>query len=469
MTSVTSSITSALGMGSGIDTKALVTNLVSAVRDPKQQMINQRQTLNTARISGLASASSSLDTFADALKSLLAGTGYSGVAASNDPSIASVSVLPGGAPKGLPAQLEVKQLASARTLASTPVSGASASAAVGTGALTLTVGGVSKTVTIDASNNSFTGLAAAINATGMGVTATVVTDMQGVRLVMKGATGSASDFKLEAGSSASADLAKFAWSGTDSPTMKSVSAPADAIILLDGVEQRYASNTIDAAIPYLRIDLNKAAPGSRVTLGMTEPTTTMRDLMVEFVDAYNTLMKALNTASAKGADASSAGPLNGEAAIRDMKRQLSQMTSTPLADSGAYTTLSSIGVATNRDGTLKLDTQLLDKALAADPKAITQMLNPAVKTQAQPGLGGLMDGVRNKIQDKDGALASAKNKYEKLGEELNAQLEKLSDQMTDYQAQLTKVYSAMETRLTALKATQSYLEQQVAIWTKSDN
>ncbi len=195
----------------------------------------------------------------------------------------------------------------------------------------------------------------------------------------------------------------------------------------------------------------------------------MRDLMVEFVDAYNTLMKALNTATAKGADSSNAGPLNGESSVRDMKRQLSQMTSAVLAPSGAYTTLSSIGVSTNRDGTLKLDTAALDKALSTDAAGITQMLNPAVKSDTMPGLAGLMDGVRDKIQQKDGALASAKTKYEKLAESLSEQLDKLNEQMTDYQAQLSKVYTNMEKRLSAFKATQTYLEQQVAMWTKSDN
>ena len=41
--------------------------------------------------------------------------------------------------------------------------------------------------------------------------------------------------------------------------------------------------------------------------------------------------------------------------------------------------------------------------------------------------------------------------------------------MTDYQAQLSKIYTNMEKRLSAFKATQTYLEQQVAMWTKSDN
>ncbi|WP_449473813.1 flagellar filament capping protein FliD [Sphingobium chungangianum] len=468
MTSVSSSISTALGIGSGIDTGALVTSLVSAARDPKQKQITDRQSTNNARISALASASSSLDTFANALNSLLAGTGFAGSPASNDPSIAAVSLLPGGVPK-LPAQLQVQQLASAQTIASAPVSGATAATVLGAGSFSLTVGsGAAVPITLGA-GATYADLAAAINAAGTSVSASVISDNQGTRLVMKGATGDANSFTFTNTSSpANAALDAFTWDGATGGMTRQVQAK-DSIILLDGVEQHYSSNTIDTAIANLRIDLNKAAPGTNVTLASTEPTTSMRDLMVEFVDAYNTLMKALNTATAAGGNSSSAGALNGEASIRDMKRQLSQMTSAVLAPTGTYTTLSSIGVSTNRDGTLKLDTAALDKALLADPAGITQMLNPAVKSDTKPGLAGLMDSVRDKIQQTDGPLAAAKSKYEKLGEALTEQLEKLNDQMTDYQAQLSKVYSAMDKRLAAFKATQNYLEQQVAMWTKSDN
>ncbi|GLV21748.1 flagellar hook-associated protein 2 [Sphingobium sp. TomMM35A] len=466
MTSVSSSISTALGIGSGIDTGALVTSLVSAARDPKQKMITDRQSANNARISALASASSSLDTFADALNSLLAGTGYAGNPASNDPSIAAVSLLPGGTPK-LPAQLEVRQLAAAQTISSAIVANTAASTTIGAGSFELKVGSGNAIPITLAAGATYTDLAAAINASGAGVTASVITDNQGTRLVMKGATGAANSFTLTNKSSNTA-LDAFTWDGTTGGMTRQVQAQ-DSIIRLDGVEQRYSSNTIDTAIAHLRIDLNKAAQGTSVTLATTQPTTTMRDLMVEFVDAYNTLMKALNTATAKGSDPSTAGALNGEASVRDMKRQLSQMTSAVLAPSGAYTTLSSIGVSTNRDGTLKLDTAALDKALTADAAGITQMLNPAVKSDTTPGLAGLMDGVRDKIQQKDGPLATAKTKYEKLAENLTEQLEKLNEQMTDYQVQLSKIYTNMEKRLSAFKATQTYLEQQVAMWTKSDN
>ena len=46
MASVSSSITTALGVGSGIDTKALVSSLVAATRDPKQEVITNRQPMH---------------------------------------------------------------------------------------------------------------------------------------------------------------------------------------------------------------------------------------------------------------------------------------------------------------------------------------------------------------------------------------------------------------------------------------
>jgi len=463
MTSVGSSILTALNAGSGIDTSALVSSLVSATREPKQTAITSRQTLNTSRISALASAASSLDTFADALTEVLSGAAYTGTAASNDASIASVTLLSGGSPSGLPAQLTVDQLASARVYSSGATSGATGSTVIGTGTFTITnAAGEDTVITLDSSNNSFAGLAAAINASDSGVTARVVTDTQGTRLVFKGATGADNDFTI----SANADSGGSILGGM---SFTSSSTPQNAKITLDGVAYEYASNTVDDAIPYLRIDLNKASPGTTVTLSMSQPTAGLSDLLKEFVSAYNTLMGALNTATATGADSSSAGVLNGVAGVRDMKRQLASITSTQLSATGTFKTLSDIGVSTNRDGTLTLDTVRLASVMEADPEGVTNMVNPKASTTASPGLSALMDRVRDNIEKEDGPLKTAQKRYDAEAKEFTKQLEDLDEKMTNYQAQLTTVYAAMETRLSALKATQSYLEQQIEVWNNSDN
>ncbi|HAF41857.1 MAG TPA: flagellar hook protein [Sphingobium sp.] len=471
MTSVGSSILTALGAGSGIDTSALVSSLVSATREPKESAITSRQSLNSSRISALASAISSLDTFADALTEVLSGTDYTGTASSNDSSIASVSLLSGGSPAGLPAQLTVEQLATARVLSSSAVSGATGSTAIGTGSFTITTAsGGTTTITIDSTNNSYAGLASAINAANSGVTARVVTDASGTRLVFKGETGADNDFSIGvAADDSGSALAGLGWSGTDSATMTGSSAPQNAKITLDGVAYEYASNTVDGAIDYLRIDLNKASPGTIVTLSMSQPTAGLSDLLKEFVDAYNTLISALNTATAAGTDSSNAGVLSGVSGVRDMKRQLAALTSTELNSTGTYKTLADIGVTTNRDGTLSLDTDRLASALENDPEGVTNMVNPKVSTTANPGLSALMDTVRDNIEKDDGPLTLAQERYEALSDEFTEQLEKLDTQMADYEDHLTTIYAAMETRLSALKATQSYLEQQIEVWNNSDS
>lgn len=465
MTSISSSIANSLGVGSGIDSAQIVADLVAATREPKETAINNRISTNDARISGLASATSSLTAFSKALTDLLGGTGFSGQPASNDPTIASVALLPGGVPTGLPAQLEVQQLASAQTMESAML--AAKTTPVGLGTLTLTTGGTDYTIDITGANNSLEGLAAAFNATGADVKASVVTDNRGARLVLKGATGEASAFTITAGT-ADADLQRFTTSGAPGALVQRADA-RDSIILIDGIEMRNKTNTVDTAIPYVRIDLNKAAPGTKVTLASTEPASTMRDLVTEFVEAYNELRKSLNEATAVGADPSLSGALAGDSGVREMMRQLGRLTSTSLVSSGPYATLGDIGVATNRDGTLKIDTVRLDKVLAENPTAVTQMLNPAVPSETNPGLAGAVQKVSDTLLSDTGAVKSATTKYENLKKAYAEQLEKLDEDMERYETRTAAAFAAMDTQLAALKATQSYIDQQIKVWTNSED
>lgn len=466
--SVGSSIISALGTGSGINMSGLVTSLVAAVRDPKEAVITSNQSLNNTRISAMASAISSLDTFSTTLTSLLQDTAYSGQPASTDPSIVSVSTISGGTPSGLPAQIEVQQLAQAQVLRSTTLT--NAATAVGQGTLTLTTSTGAYTITIDSSNDSLTGLAQAINGANAGVTATVMTDASGSRLVLKGATGESSTFTLtkEATDTADADLERFTFDGTSGNMTKTQSAQ-NAIIALDGVQMEYADNVIKDAIPYLRIDLNKAAPGTVVTLATDEPTSSMTDLLTDFVAAYNTLRSSLNKASAGGTSTTDAGALASDSSIRQMKSMLARLTTTQLATSGTYRTLSDIGISTNNDGTLKLDSAKLKAAFDADPTGVTQLINPSKSTADTLGLAAAVSNIKDTLKADDGALTVAQKRYEALAKEYTKQMEKLDREMEDYETRLSAIYSSLDAQLTALRATQSYLDQQVEAWNNSDN
>ncbi len=462
MVDIASSLTSALGVSSGINTTQLVSDLTSATYEPKLTNINALISTNNSRISALGSARSALQTFSDALSKLLESTAYSGQPVSNDPSIVAVSLTGGGQPAGLPAQIEVEQLAAAQVLQSTTL--AEPTDRAGTGTLNLTVGDKSFEITLDEEHSSLVELAAAINKSGAGVNAAIVTDQNGARLVLKGKTGETQAFTLTAGPGADADLQRFTWDGTSGGMARSQTA-ANALIKIDNVAMTFDSNEITTAIPNLRLDLNKAVPGSAVTIATDQPTSSMKELVQEIVTAYNSLKGSLNTAMrTSNGEGSSSGLLSNDSGMRDMSNRLARLVGTQLTTDGPFKTLNDLGISTNRDGTLSLDTTKLQKALTDDPEAVTQMLNPTIKDADHVGIAGALKSISDYLTGTNGPLTASQSTYENLSKNYQKQLDRVNEDKANYTDRLTKTYTAMQSKLLQFKATQSYLEQQIAAW-----
>ena len=455
-------IASTLGIGSGINVAELVGDLTNASFQPREKAVESRLSTATLRISALASAKSSLDTFSTALSDLLKGTAFSGQPTSNDPTVATAALIAGGVPKGLPAQLEVLQLAKAQVLQSAAL--ANGAAVAGTGSLKFSVNGVDTTVTLASPANTLADLAGAINSSGAKVSASIVTDQSGSRLVIKGATGTNNAFTITAEPNADADLQRFA-----SAALTTSQTASNAQVRIDNVDMEFTSNEITTAIPFVRINLNQAKPGTTVTLASDQPTKSMGDLVQEFVTAYNSLKGALNTSTKANPASGESGLLSADAGIRDMSRRLGGLVTRELTGSGDYRSLNDLGVSTQRDGTLKLDTVKLNAALAANPEAVTQMLNPSATSTTNIGIAGALKEITDAVNGTDGPLASSKASYEKMRDSLQAQLDKLGIQRSNYSEQLTSVYSKMQSRLVQFKATQSYLDQQIAAWNADKN
>ncbi|HMI20736.1 MAG TPA: flagellar filament capping protein FliD [Sphingomonas sp.] len=382
-----SAILTALGAGSGIDTTTLVSQLVSASYDPKVSAITDQQTANTAKISTLGTLTSGIDAFASALQSLVAGGTLKSQPSTSDSSILTATTQAGTNLSALSAQIEVRQLATAQSLVSTTL--LTAATPVGEGSLTLKVGtGTSAptfNIAITAANNTMSGLAAAINATNTGatpsgVTATVVTDSSGARLVIKGQTGAANSFSLAANDDASTDLTRFASTGAGEQ-MTQAQPAQDAIVRMDGVDSSHSSNSIGDLIPGVTLNLVSAKVGTTVNLGLTRPTDAITQAVGDYVSAYNSLKAELSAATAVGSGGTGQGPLYGNAAIRQMQTQLSKITSTALSSyPNGPQTLAEIGVSTGQDGTLTVDSTKLATALATYPDAVEAMFNPTQRS-----------------------------------------------------------------------------------------
>ncbi len=452
-----SSIANSLGFGSGIDTAALVADLAAASRAPKVARFETLSRANQAKVSTLAQARSDLDSFADSLESLSVGGTLRSQPVVSDEAALAVTARSGSLLGNFTGQLVVQTLARAQSVYSNYV--ASNSAPVGQGNMTLTVGTTTYDITVDGTNDSIDGLASAINATGSGVTASVINDAGQYRLVLKGQSGTTNAFQLTAAVDASAELQTFT-----SAAMTVGQTAGDAKFTLDGVAYSRATNSITDVIPGLNMVLKKADPLVAISVSATRPTETLKQTLADFVTVFNALKKDVEAARKTN---------NGSPSLRAFERQLNAFVGQSLTSDTRIKSLSDVGISTTKDGTLLLNSAKLDAALRDYPDAVEALFNPprnATQTEiTDPGISLALDKLRDAAVSKNGPLDQVKVTLQREADTIDANRSKMEARELAYRTRLEKQFSGMDARIGALKATQSYLEQQIKLWNSGNN
>ena len=447
-----SSIANSLGYGSGLDVAKLVTDLAAASRDPKVARFDTQARANQTSISAVGQARSDLESFSSSLASLVAGGTLRSQPTVSDTSVLEAKARPGVRLGDLSGEVEVVQLARGQSTVSAYA--AAASDPVGRGTLTLTVGAMSYAVPIGDANDSLNGMAKAINDTKSGVTASVITDTSGARLLLKGATGAASAYSVTTTDTA---LSGFAYPGG----MTALQNAQDAAIKVDGLPYSRASNTIDDVLPGVILSLKRAAVGSVVSIGVSPASEALKSTIGDFVSVFNTL---------KGHIADARTATHGDNAMRNLDLQLSRIVAQPVT-SGLPASLSAIGVKTNRDGTLAFDEDVFKAAYSADPGSVEAIFSPlrdaTHDTTTDPGIGGALTALKTAATATSGLLTGLSARLSRETKGIADDRARMETRETAYKARLDKQFGGLDGHVGALKATQSYLDQQIKVWTAS--
>ncbi len=446
-------IASSLGAGSGIDTTALVRDLAAASRDVKVRRFDQLAESNRARISAVAQVRSDLNGFVTSLGALIeGGTLRSQVSVSDDRAMA-VATRPGVRIGNASAEIEITQLARGQTVYSGII--ADPAGPVGQGSMTLTVGATNYAIAIGAANDSLQGLADAVNTSGSGISASIVSEASGARLVLKGASGSASAFTLSTDAGADPALNRFA-TGAGGQMVSGQSAQ-DALFRIDGVAYARASNTVADTLPGLTLTLKKAEAGTLQTLTASTPVEALKQTLADFVGVFNTLK----------ADLSAARATSGDSALRTFERDLVAIVSTSLT-SNALSKLTDIGIKTTREGGLAIDAARFDQVLRDTPESIEAIFNPsrnATQTETtDPGILTVLRRIEQAATADAGPLGAVKKRLDAAAASIASDRARMEVREDAYRARLERQFGNMDARIAAFRATQSYLEQQIKLW-----
>ncbi len=454
--SIAGSTSAASAGGSVINVSSLVSQLVAASRAPQDALISQQSSTVTTKISALGTLKGALSTFQSALTTLNTPNAFSAMSASTSDSGVFTASVTSGAPPGNYA-MTVTSLASAQQLLSTGFAGG-ATAPIGPGTLSIQLGATSFKVAVDATNGTIGGLATAINSASdnPGIVAAVVQGSDGAHLLLSSTqTGAANTIQVTETDAGTA-LAGVTYGTGNTANYTQNTTAKDASFSIAGVAYTSANNTVTDALSGVTLSLTgTTAAGATASLTVANDTGTVAANIESFVAAYNTLQSSVTPLGAYDKTSGSAGPMLGDALLTGVEGEIHH-TLQSIVGTSVYNSLASLGITTQKDGTLAADSTKLQTALAKDFNSVKTLFS------GSGGIASQLDTLIGKELATGGAIDSRSNMLVKQSNALNDQTTTLNKQMDAMSASLTQQYAALNVLLSSLQTTSGYLTQAIA-------
>ncbi|MFL1387624.1 flagellar filament capping protein FliD [Pseudomonas tritici] len=436
------------GIGSNIDTQAIVKSLVDAEKVPKQTQINTASQKATTTLSSIGKIQAALDAFRGALDTMSKDSSFTGLTGSSSDEKTATMTASNTASNGS-FRLIVDQLAQASKLSSKNFTGGTSSVVNATDkptTLTITQSGKPYDVSVPA-GATLQQVRDSINTQfgTSGLSANIQTDSNGSRLILTSTTmGTGSDLTL---------------SGTSGLDVGAtvVDYPKDAQYSIDGVASVSKSNNIEGALSGVNIKLVATSTYKTGTAGDKNATlitvstnnAALKSGVKGFLDSYNALITAMNaeTKVTTNLDGSTtAAALTGDSTMRSLQAAIRNEFN-ELSGTGTFKSLAQFGVGTSSTtGLLTIDDKKWDAAVKTNGADINSMFS---------GKDGMLARMKSATDDfakaTTGVLATRSTSLSDSLKDLTKQQNTLNERMDLLTKSLSDKYNAMDTLVAQLR------------------
>ena len=473
---------SSAGIGSGIQVEEIVAKLVSLEKQPLVKLQSVASSMKT-QLSVYSQVKSLVSTLSDAAGKLAKSSSWSSVTATSANN-AAVSVQVTGAASATAFEVQVQQLARGQSVASASLG--VAGTPVGAGTLSIQLGAWSQPVpsgftggataavdiTVDATD-SLNDVAAKINGAKAGVSATVLRDAQGERLLLRSSTtGEASGFRIDVSEGTPAGLARLKFNPQADPgagmAANSVQYGQNAQATLNGIALQSATNTFADTIPGLAFTVAQTTTAP-VEIAVQSDTAALKKNIQDFVTAYNAVNDLLTAATKYDADTKTAGALQGDSTTVGLQGMLRSAMGSTTAGAGVYQRLADIGIDIKKGGKLEVSESKLDIALK-DPQALEAMFS--ANTSTAPDANGLAAKVKAQLDQLLSFQGTIGNKTEAINASVKRNLadqDRVNDRAARTEKKLRAQYLALDVRMASLSGLSAYMSQQVSQWNNTES
>ncbi|MCX7660388.1 MAG: flagellar filament capping protein FliD [Caldimonas manganoxidans] len=454
------------GIGSGLDVQGIVSQLVALERRPIDLLKQQASKLST-QLSSFGLLQSYVSNLQSAATQLTRASLWSQTAATSSDT-AAVSVTASAAAASGSYNVEVMQLARAQSLASSAY--ADSSVVLGQGTLTFTKGdGSTASVTIGPTDTTLAGIRDRINAAAVGVSASIVRDASGARLVLtSSATGlDAAVTRIDV--SGDPGLQALAYEAGVPGAVQETQAARNALARINGLDIESVSNTLNGVVDGLTLTLSRTTT-SAVEVQVSADDQAVKKAVQDFVNAYNDLSRFLAKETAYDEATKKAGSLQGDRTAVGLVTQLRTLVSQSSAASSVFATLSSVGVEMQRDGTLTLKESRFSEALNQRSELAAAFSRSDSLDPSLNGFGERFRLLTNAIVGTEGLLTARTAGLRETIRRNEQQQARYEDRVALVEQRLLRQYQALDASLGQLNSLSNYVSQQMSAinnWNKS--
>lgn len=430
------------GLASGLDSNAIIEQLVSLEKRPIDLMTARQDALKlqVSLLGDLANRLSALQTAAKNLKR----DGVLRLSTGSSPASFGITPTTGGTAGRYSVEVQaLAQAAKARSAAFTP-----GVDVVRGGTLDLSVMGQSYSLTLT-DGMTLSEVATALNASGAPVSAAVLSDGTHDYLSL---TNRDTGYPLTGGPGDALSITETPTGSLGQPLgLALTQAAANATVVVDGLTMTRLSNELSDVLPGAKVSLKRTGPAEDVVLGY-DTEATKKNLQA-FVTAYNDVLSAVQRQLNLGPGVDRARTLAGDSVVRNMQSALQKVVSTTVPGLGTVRALADLGLQTNRDGTLSIDDSKLSAAITRESTSVD-----ALFTKATAGLSDVVDGLVDQYTaPSSGLLSARKDGLNQSIKRMDSTLEQLNARLDGYRRNLIAQFTAMETVVSGFKSIGSYL------------
>lgn len=471
-TMATTSTISSLGVGSGLDAESIVTKLVALERQSITKLEASNTTLQT-KISTYGKVQSSISALNDAAQKLTDSSLWNATTATSADNVAVSFATTSGASTGN-YSVGVNALASSQSVVSNTTF-ASSSALVGAGSLVIdqgtwngnvfsatTSGRPPITIT---STDTLADVRDKINGANAGVTAAIVNDATGSRLVMTSKdTGLANGFRVQSGLTS---LAYDPQTNTTGTTRNQAASDAEATI--NGITVKSSSNTFANVLSGVSFTIGKTTT-SPVNVSVTQDTAAITKAITDFASAYSSLTSMLSTNTKYDEGSKKAGTLQGDSMAVSTLNRFRALLGNAYTSSSTFGTLSSIGLETKTGGAVSVNATKLSSALDANLAEVKKFFSNT--DLADPSKNGFAVAVRdltNNLLSTDGAITTRTDGLKSTVKLNDKRMEQLETKAALYEKRLRAQYTALDESMARISAQGNLVTQMITAFNKGSS